>query len=124
MDIDTTTALISLALAVPAIAGMWKMFGKAGRPGWAAIIPIYDLYVLLKIAGRSGWWIILFLIPLVNIVVGIIVSVNVAKSYGKGASFGFFGLFLFGFIGYPILGFGGAQYQGPAAAAPRQVAAV
>ncbi|RKT57439.1 DUF5684 domain-containing protein [Saccharothrix australiensis] len=108
--------VISLAIAVLMIAAMWKVFSKAGRPGWAAIIPIYNLYVLLKVAGRPGWWLILFIIPLVNIVMSIIISLDVAKSFGKGGAFGFFGLWLFGFIGYPVLGFGSARYQGPAAA--------
>ncbi len=101
-----------LLVAVLIIAGMWTTFQKAGRPGWAAIIPIYNLYTLLKVAGRSGWWIILYLIPFVNIVVSIIVSVDVAKAFGKDAVFGVFGLWLFAFIGFPILGFGDATYSG------------
>ena len=52
--------LVWLALIVLVLAGWWKMFEKAGQPGWAAIIPIYNLYILLKIAGRPGWWLILF----------------------------------------------------------------
>ncbi|MEU7528625.1 DUF5684 domain-containing protein [Saccharothrix sp. NPDC042600] len=108
--------IISIAIAVFIIAAMWKVFAKAGQPGWAAIIPIYNIYVLLKVAGRPGWWLILMIIPLVNLIVSIIVSLDVAKSFGKSGAFGFFGLWLFGFIGYPVLGFGSARYQGPAAA--------
>ena len=106
----------SIIFAVLVIAGMWAAFSKAGQPGWAALIPFYNIYVWLKVAGRPGWWLILLLIPIVNFVISIIVSLDVAKSFGKSGVFGFFGLWLFGFIGYPMLGFGSAQYRGPAAA--------
>ena len=102
----------SLILAALIIAGMWAAFSKAGKPGWAAIIPIYNIYVWLKVAGRPGWWLVLMIIPVVNFVIGIIVSIDFAKKFGKGGAFGFFMLFILGFIGYPLLGFGGAQYQG------------
>ena len=102
--------LFELLLIAVIIAGLWKTFVKARRPGWEAIIPIYNIYILLKIAGRPGWWLILFLIPLVNIIVGIIVSVDVAAKFGKGVGFGI-GLALLGFVFYPILGFGDAVYQ-------------
>ncbi|MCB0880111.1 MAG: signal peptidase I [Thermoleophilia bacterium] len=107
--------LIYIALIVVVIAGWWKTFEKAGQPGWGAIIPIYNAYLLLKIAGRPGWWLILLLIPFVNLIVAIIVSIDVATSFGKGTGFGL-GLALLGFIFYPMLGFGDAQYSGPAAA--------
>ncbi|MEU7478999.1 DUF5684 domain-containing protein [Lentzea sp. NPDC042327] len=113
---STGSLIFSLVFAVLVIAGMWATFSKAGKPGWAAIIPIYNIYVWLKVAGRPGWWLILMIIPLVNLVISIIVSLDIAKSFGKSGVFGFFGLWLFGFIGYPMLGFGSAQYQGPAAA--------
>ncbi|WP_433265212.1 DUF5684 domain-containing protein [Actinosynnema sp. CS-041913] len=115
-SIGVVPIIISLAIAVLMIAAMWKVFAKAGQPGWAAIIPFYNIYVLLKVAGRPGWWLILFIIPIVNIIMSIIVSLDVAKSFGKSGAFGFFGLWLFGIIGYPVLGFGDARYQGPAAA--------
>jgi hypothetical protein len=98
-----------------AIVLMWLVFSKAGRPGWAALIPFYNTYVVLKLVGRPGWWLVLFFIPLVNIVIGIIVMIELAKSFGKGALFGFFGLVVFNIIGLAILAFGSAQYQGPAA---------
>lgn len=112
--------LITLVIVAFVVAGMWKMFTKANQPGWAAIVPIYNTYVLLKIAGRPGWWLVLYLIPLVNLVVNIVVSLDVAKKFGKSGVFGFFGLAVFAPIGYLILGFGDAQYNGggntPAAA--------
>ncbi|TQM78618.1 hypothetical protein FHX81_0891 [Saccharothrix saharensis] len=109
-------ALIGLAIGIFMIAAVWKVFTKAGQPGWAAIVPIYNLYVQLKIVGRPGWWLILFIIPFVNVVMALIVSIDLAKSFGKGAGFGVVGLFLFGIVGYPVLGFGSATYRGPAAA--------
>lgn len=107
-----TIILLTLPLMILAIAGMWKTYTKAGEPGWAAIVPIYNLYVLLKIAGREAWWLLLFFIPFANIVVSLIVSLDVAKKFGKSDAFGIFGLWLFNVIGYLILGFGDAQYQG------------
>ena len=70
------------------IAGLWKMFVKAGQQGWLAIIPILNIYILIKIAGREGWWIILFLIPCINIVVAAIVYIDVAGKFGKSAAYG------------------------------------
>jgi len=106
--------LIQLALLVLVIAGVWKTFAKAGKPGWAAIVPFYNVIVLLEIAGRPLWWIILWLIPCVNIVILFIVAIDVAKSFGKDAMYGI-GLALLPFIFYPLLGFGDARYLGPPA---------
>jgi hypothetical protein len=107
--------IIGLIITVIAIVVMWKTFAKAGQPGWAAIVPIYNLYVLTQIGGRPGWWTVLLLIPGVNVVVLAILSIDVAKSFGKDAVFGIVGLWLFSIVGYAILGFGNAQYRGPAA---------
>jgi hypothetical protein len=95
------------------IIAMWKVFSKAGQPGWAILIPIYNVYVLCKVAGRPGWWVILLLIPFVNFIICIILDIDIAKNFGKGAGFGI-GLLLLPFIFFPILGFGSAQYQGTA----------
>ncbi|PYK25738.1 MAG: signal peptidase I [Verrucomicrobia bacterium] len=103
-----------LAFMILMIAACWKIFTKAGQPGWASIIPIYNWYILCKIVGRPGWWVILLLIPFVNFIVGIILCIDLAKSFGKGVGFGI-GLILLGVIFFPILGFGSAQYQGSAA---------
>jgi hypothetical protein len=106
--------LVYIVVIVVEIAATWKIFTKAGKPGWAAIIPIYNTLVFLKIVGRPWWWILLLLIPFVNIVILIILSNDLAKSFGKGVGFTI-GLILLGFIFSPILGFGSAQYVGPAA---------
>ena len=105
-------SLFFLALSLYTFVAMWKTFRKAGHPGWAAIVPFYNYYVMAKIAGRPGWWFILYCIPLVNFVIGIIVAVGIANKFGKGALFGIFGLLVFPYIGYPILGFGSAVYEG------------
>jgi hypothetical protein len=101
--------LIELAILVLMIAACWKVFTKAGQPGWAAIVPFYNLYVFLTIAGKPGWWLILFFIPIVNLLVGIIVTVEIAKRFGKGGGFAA-GLILLPIVFYPILGFGSARY--------------
>ncbi len=106
--------IVYLAIIVFEIAALWKVFVKAGQPGWAAIIPFYNIYILLKVIGRPGWWLILFFIPLVNIIIEIFVCIDTAKSFGKSGGFAV-GLFFLGFIFIPILGFGPAPYVGPAA---------
>jgi hypothetical protein len=108
---------VSLLVALVVVIGGWKMFQKAGYPGWAILIPFYNVYVMLKIAGRPGWWLLLYLIPLVNIVVAIIVSIDIAKSFGQGAVFGIVLIFLLGGLGYLILGLGNYRYLGPSAGA-------
>ena len=105
--------IIYLAVIVLEIAGWWLLFAKAGRPGWGAIIPVYNVYLMCKISGRPGWWLILFLIPFVNIVIAIIVAIDIAKAFGKDALYGV-GLAILGFIFAPILGFGDATYTQPA----------
>lgn len=110
---DATTTLLSLVFAVISIVIMWKVYTKAGRAGWASLIPIYNIYTLLKIAGRPGWWTILYFIPIVNIVIAIITSIDVAKAFGKDTLFGVVGLVIFSIIGYGILAFGDATYTQP-----------
>lgn len=108
--------LISLAFIVLMIASMWRVFTKAGQPGWAAIIPIYNIVVLLKITGKPVWWIVGFVIPLVNFVVMILLCIALAKAFGKGGGFAA-GLILLSFIFIPILAFSDATYTAPPAAA-------
>lgn len=93
---------------------MIKLYAKAGQPGWAAIVPIYNTYVMLKIVGRPGWWLALMLIPIVNIVLVIIMFVDLAKAFGKGGGFAVL-LILLPLVGMPILAFGSAVYRGPVA---------
>ncbi len=109
--------VIYLVVVVLLIIAAWQVFTKAGKPGWAVLIPFYNAYVVLKIVGRPGWWLVLYFIPLVNIVIAIIVTVNLASSFGQSGWFAV-GLIFLPYIFYPILGFGSARYLGPAALGP------
>ncbi|HEX8981929.1 MAG TPA: DUF5684 domain-containing protein [Ktedonobacterales bacterium] len=117
---NTTVSLISnvvaLALFVLLIAAQWVVFSKAGKPGWAAIIPFYSTLVELEIVGRPWWWLLLLMfVPIVNIVLAIMLVNDLSKSFGHGVGFTL-GLIFLPFIFLPILAFGGSQYVGPAAA--------
>lgn len=115
--------VIELAIAVLMIISMWKVFSKAGQPGWAAIVPIYNVIVMLQIAGKPVWWIVLFFVPIANIIVAILALAGLAKAFGKGAGT-VIGLIFLPIIFWPILGFGSAQYGvGEVAAAPEPEAA-
>ena len=107
--------VIYLAIIVVVVAAIWKVYVKAGKPGWAAIVPIYNLIVLLEIVGRPVWWIVLMLIPLVNFVIFVLMSIAFAKAFGKGAGFGI-GIVFLGFIFLPLLAFSDAEYTAPDAA--------
>jgi len=108
--------IIWLAFIVLMIVSVWKVFTKAGKPGWASIIPIYNVVVMLEIAGKPIWWIILFFIPIANLVVGILMLAGIAKNFGRGVGT-VIGLILLPIVFWPILAFGSAEYK-PGAAAP------
>ena len=91
----------------------WRIFEKAGKPGWAALIPIYNTIVLLEIVGKPWWWLLLFFIPVVNLVFAIWMLNLLSISFGKGIGFTL-GLLFLSPIFYPILAFGNAEYLGPA----------
>lgn len=105
---------VGLLLALAVIAGMWLIFQKAGEAGWKSIIPIYNVYVLLEIIGRPGWWVILYFIPVINFFVWVIMMIDLAKSFDRGIGFAI-GLMFLPVIFYPLLGFSDMQYYGPAA---------
>jgi hypothetical protein len=96
---------------VISIVSMWKIFTKAGKPGWASIIPIYNIVVLFRISGLNALLILLMFIPIVNVVMIFVLYINLAKSFGKGAGFGL-GLIFLNIIFMPILAFSNAEYQG------------
>ena len=105
--------LVPLIFAILVIVSAWKVFTKAGQPGWASIIPIYNVYIVLKIVGRPWWWLLLLIIPFVGFVIGIPSLHRSCKKFpGRGAGFGV-GLAFLGFIFFPILAFGDATYKGP-----------
>lgn len=105
------SAIVYLVIIVVVIAGMWKTFEKAGQPGWGALIPIYNTYLLLKIGGNPWWYLLLMLIPLVNILVVAKMSIDVAKGFDQGLGFGL-ALWLLPFVFFPLLGFGEYEYVG------------
>jgi Family of unknown function (DUF5684) len=107
-------SMVALAVVILYVAALWRVFAKAGEPGWACLVPIYNVLVLLRIIGKPAWWILLMIVPLVNIVIAIIEHVELAKAFGKGGGFAA-GLIFLPFIFYPILAWGDAQYQRGAA---------
>ena len=113
----TSLTLVGLVVGLLLIIATWRLFNKAGQPGWAAIIPFYNTIVSLRIAGKPWWWLLLMFVPLVNVIVAVALSLSLAKSFGKGTGFGVL-TFLFPVICIPILGFGGARYVGPGGQPP------
>lgn len=107
-----TLGLFFAAIFLFYTIAFWKIFSKAGKPGWASIVPIYNLIVFLEIVGKPWTWVILLLIPFVNIIPFIIVTHRLSRSFGKGLGFTL-GLLIFSVIFYPILAFGSAKYVGP-----------
>jgi Family of unknown function (DUF5684) len=104
-------ALLPLLLfLVLVLASLWKVFVKAGEAGWKGIIPVYNIFVLVKIAGKPWWWFLLLFIPGVNIIIAVLLNIALAARFGQGAIFGL-GLTFFGFIFFPVLAFGKAEYR-------------
>lgn len=108
--------VIALAPAIFFIVVNWKLYVKAGEPGWASIIPVYTNVVQFKIVGLSPWLLLLYLVPFVNyvaiVVLSILVSFRLAKSFGKDIAWGF-GILLLPYVFYPILALGSSEYMGP-----------
>jgi len=108
--VESLATLIGLAVGLISIIGIWKVLVKAGQPGWAILIPIYQTIVIIQVAKRPIWWIVLMFIPIVNLIVTFIIMIDLAKNFGKGAGYGL-GLLFLPFIFFPLLGFGDDQYQ-------------
>lgn len=113
-ELFNTNMFIFIAiLVIITIAALWRIYEKAGKPGWAAIIPIYNIIVLMEIIGKPWWWLLLLLFPLTAFIFAIW-SINLlSKSFGQGVGFTI-GLLLVGIIFYPMLAFGNYEYKGPA----------
>lgn len=110
--IGTGTIICSIIVAIFMIIVLWKIFQKAGQPGWAAIIPIYDLVVMFRVIKMDWWHILIMLfVPFASIVYSIIIPIKLAKVFGKSTAFGVLAIF-FSIICYPILAFGSAKYEG------------
>jgi hypothetical protein len=103
--------VFQLLVAIAQLAGMWKVFTKANRAGWAAIVPIYNLYVMLEIGDNAWWWLLVLLVPLLNIYALYRIHAGVARAFGKGVGFGL-GLTFLAPIFFPLLGFGNYRYTG------------
>lgn len=105
--------LVTLLLGVIGVivVSQWFVYMKANQPGWACIVPVYNLIVLLKIVKRPIWWLVFLLLPYVNIVFGIICQVDLAKRFRQTAGFTV-GLILVPFVFYPLLAFGNSTYHG------------
>ena len=101
--------LIWLAVVVLMVASMWIVNTKAGQPGWACLVPFYNIYVMLKIAGKPGWWLVLFLLPVVNLVMAIITYIALAANFGKSTGFAI-GMIFLPIVFFPMLAFGDAKY--------------
>jgi hypothetical protein len=101
--------LILLAVAALGIVSQWKVFVKAGQPGWACLIPIYNFVIMCRIAGKPGWWVLLLLIPIVDIVILIMVLNGMSKHFGHGVGMTLLLIFL-PIIAYPVLAFGDSRY--------------
>jgi len=104
----------AIVISLISIIGMWKVYTKAGKPGWSVLIPIYSTIVMLEIVGKPIWWIFLLLIPCVNIVFAVWIINLLSKSFGQSEGFTI-GLLLLPFIFFPVLGFGSYPYLGPSA---------
>ncbi|GAA1855007.1 DUF5684 domain-containing protein [Microbacterium koreense] len=109
----STVGIIAFAWYVLVAVALWKVFSKAGYPGILAIIPIVNVFILVKIAGYSAWLGLLYLIPIVGWIFGIVVAIRIGRGFGKGGAWSFFLLWLIAFVGYFILGFGKATYSKP-----------
>jgi len=116
MDTDLIGLVGTLGAAFLVISGMWGVFAKAGRPGWYALIPVFNLITLCRVSGVSGWLALLLMVPLLNIITMIYLSDKLAKAFGKGIGYTL-GLAFLGMAFLPLLGFGEAKYQGPPAQA-------
>ncbi len=108
--IGAVAGIVYLAIMIITLAGMAKTFMKANQSGWAVIIPIYNIYVMTRVAQVSGWVVVAFFVPLINVVAAIYLKVRIASAFGRGPGFGI-GLLFLPFIFYPILGFGDAQFR-------------
>ena len=108
---------IAIALSLLVIVAEWMIYEKAGKPGWACIVPIYNTLVLLEIVGKPWWWLLLLMIPFLNIIIGIWMLNLLSKSFGKDEGFTV-GLILLSVVFFPLLGFGSSKYIGPAGAPP------
>ena len=109
--LNAVYVVFCIAAAVIGIIAMWKIFTKAGKPGWASIVPFYNLYIEFEITWGKGIMFLLLLIPVVNVIISLITMAKLAKAFGKDIAFTI-GLIFLPFIFMLILAFGSSQYIG------------
>ena len=108
--------LFNMLIGLILVIAQWKLFVKAGQPGWATLVPIYNLIVMMEIAGKPGWWVLMMFIPFVNIIFSIMMTMALARNFGQSDGFGI-GMILLPIVFFPILGFGDSKYSPVAPAA-------
>ena len=97
--------VVTLLFIVP----IWKLYEKAGQPGWAVLVPFYNIIIWLRIIGKPWWWLLLMMIPYVGIIWSIW-SINLlVKRFGKSEGYTV-GVIFLGFIFLPMLGYGSSKY--------------
>ena len=101
--------LIYIGIIVLMITSVWKVFTKANQPGWAAIVPIYNIIIMLEVAKKPTWWVAMYFIPIANFIFMIMTLNGISKNFGKDEGFTV-GMVLLGIVFWPILAFGNAQY--------------
>ncbi len=106
--------ILYIAVIALMLVSMWKLFVRAGKPGWASIVPLYNNIVMLEIAGKPIWWFFMLFIPIVNIVFAFLTLYHFSKAYGKAEGFSI-GVALLSIVFLPMLAFSDARYQGPPA---------
>ena len=105
--------MVVLVMAVITIVALWRIFTKAGEPGWGSLVPFYNLYLLFKISWGNGWLFLLAFVPIVNVVVSLIAYYKLCVAFGHGVGF-FFGILFLNPIFMMIMAFDSSEYYGPA----------
>ncbi|MCG8581393.1 MAG: DUF5684 domain-containing protein [Bacteroidales bacterium] len=105
-------SIIYMAIGILQLVASWKIYEKAGKPGWASLIPIYNILVLLDIIGKPRWWILLLFIPFVNMFILVLLIYGLGKSFGKSTAFNL-GLIFLAPLFFPALAFSNSRYEGP-----------
>lgn len=109
--VSTRILLIMVVFLLLMLVSMWVVYEKAGQPGWHSIIPIYNMYVMMEISGKPWWWMLLLFVPVVGFIIYLLAMISLAQRFGRGLVYGL-GLFFLPMFFFPMLAFGGAQYEG------------
>ena len=110
--VDDPQVIVGLLLLALTVICWWVLFEKAGKGGWKAIVPIYNVLVVCEVAGWPWIAALLFLVPIVSFFAWLFLNLSLARAFGRGALFGV-GLWLLPIIFLPVLAFGESRYVGP-----------